>query len=83
MADICITSQIDLRHEDAPADAFTLEDVAGIGVVPAMAAGKKCMRSWKILPDVGSIEGFPDLSPRDAAAVAAFDATSPAAGAPE
>jgi isoleucyl-tRNA synthetase len=74
MADICITSQIEIRHEEAPADAFRLDDVAGIGVVPALAEGKKCQRSWKILPDVGSVEGYPELSPRDAAAVAAFDA---------
>jgi isoleucyl-tRNA synthetase len=75
MADICITSQIDIRHETVPADAFTLDDVAGVGVVPAMAQGKKCQRSWKILPEVGSIAAYPELSPRDAYAVAAFDAT--------
>ena len=74
MADICITSQIDIRHEAPPADAFGLDDVGGVGVVPQMAEGKKCQRSWKILPDVGSVDGYPDLSPRDAAAVAEYDA---------
>ena len=74
MADICITSQIDIRHEAAPSDAFSLEDVAHVGVVPAMAEGQKCQRSWKILPDVGTVDGYPDLSPRDAAAVAEYDA---------
>jgi isoleucyl-tRNA synthetase len=74
MADICITSQIDVRYEAAPDGAFGLDDVAGIGVVPALAQGKKCQRSWKILPDVGTVDGYPELSPRDAAAVAAFDA---------
>ncbi len=76
MADICITSQIDIRHEAAPAHAFTLDDVSGVGVVPAMAEGQKCQRSWKILPDVGSVDGYPDLSPRDAAAVAEYDASA-------
>ena len=76
MADICITSQIDIRHAAAPADAFTLDDVNGVGVVPAMAEGQKCQRSWKILPDVGSVDGYPDLSPRDAAAVAEYDASA-------
>ena len=76
MADICITSQIDIRHAAAPADAFTLDDVKGVGVVPAMAEGQKCQRSWKILPDVGSVDGYPDLSPRDAAAVAEYDASA-------
>ena len=74
MADICITSQIDIRHEAPPADTFALDDVDGVGVVPQMAEGQKCQRSWKILPDVGSVDGYPDLSPRDAAAVAEYDA---------
>ncbi len=74
MADICITSQIDIRHEAPPAEAFSLADVAGVGVVPHMAQGQKCLRSWKISPEVGSVEGYPDLSPRDAAAVAEYDA---------
>lgn len=38
------------------------------------AEGKKCARSWKVLPSVGSDPRYPDLSPRDAEAVAAWDA---------
>lgn len=74
MADICITSQIDITDEPAPAHGFSLEDVAGVAVVPKMAEGKKCQRSWKILPDVGAVDGYPDLTPRDAAAVTEYDA---------
>ena len=74
MADICITSQIELTDTAAPTEAFTLEDVAGVAVIPRLAEGKKCQRSWKILPEVGSVEGYPDLTPRDAAAVAEYDA---------
>ena len=74
MADICITSQIELTDNAAPSDAFTLEEVAGVAVVPKLAQGKKCQRSWKILPEVGSVDGYPDLTPRDAAAVAEYDA---------
>ena len=74
MADICITSQIMVLFEAPPEKAFRLEDVADIGVVPALAQGKKCQRSWKILPDIGAVAGFPDLSPRDAAAVQEWDA---------
>ena len=73
MADICITSQIDIRNEMPPAEAFTLDDVKEVGVIPALAIGQKCRRSWKILPDVGSVEAYPDLSPRDAQAVSAYD----------
>jgi isoleucyl-tRNA synthetase len=28
--------------------------VPGVGVVFELAAGEKCLRCWKILPDVGS-----------------------------
>ena len=76
MADICITSQLEIRADTAPAEAFTLDDVAGVGVVPSLAEGRKCQRSWKVLPDVGSVGDYPDLSPRDAAAVAEFDASA-------
>jgi isoleucyl-tRNA synthetase len=76
MADICITSQLEVRPDAAPAEAFTLDDVAGVGVVPSLAEGRKCQRSWKVLPDVGSVGDYPDLSPRDAAAVAEFDASA-------
>ena len=37
------------------------------------AQGRKCARSWRILADVGADPDFPDLSPRDAAAVREFD----------
>jgi len=53
MDDICITSGLTLNIEEAPAGAFTLEDVPGISVVPSLAEGKKCDRCWKILEDVG------------------------------
>ena len=75
MADICITSQIELTDAAAPDGAFTLDDIAGVAVMPQIAEGKKCQRSWKILPEVGSVEGYPDLTPRDAAAVAEYDAS--------
>ena len=52
-ADLCITSGIEISDQPAPATAFALEDVPGIAVVPARAAGEKCQRCWKILPDVG------------------------------
>ncbi|SFS16124.1 isoleucine--tRNA ligase [Yoonia litorea] len=52
--DLCITSGIHVSTDAAPADAFKIEDVAGIAVVFAKAEGEKCQRCWKILPDVGS-----------------------------
>ena len=53
-ADLCITSQITIVQGDAPEGAFTLDDMAGVGVVFAMSDGQKCERCWKILPDVGT-----------------------------
>ncbi len=53
MAEISITSDIELAAGAAPAESFTLEEVPGIGVVPGPAAGDKCARCWRILPEVG------------------------------
>jgi isoleucyl-tRNA synthetase len=52
--DLCITSGITVSTDAAPADAFTLDDVADVAVVFARADGEKCQRCWKILPDVGT-----------------------------
>ena len=53
-ADVCITSGIGLTADPAPAEAFRLPDLPGIGVVFEQAEGGKCQRCWKILPDVGT-----------------------------
>jgi isoleucyl-tRNA synthetase len=74
LAEVCITSDIAVLADLPPAAAFALPDVAGVGVVPHMAAGQKCARSWRITTDVGSDPAFPTLSARDAAAVREFDA---------
>ncbi len=54
MADLCITSDLVLSTDPAPADAFVLDEVPGVAVVPVPASGEKCQRCWKVLPDVGS-----------------------------
>lgn len=69
LAEICITSNAMATNEDAPADAFRLNDVPGVAVVVEKAVGTKCARSWKILPDVGADPEYPDVSPRDAEAL--------------
>ncbi|MGD2132091.1 MAG: isoleucine--tRNA ligase [Maricaulaceae bacterium] len=74
LADLCITSQARLGEGAAPTDAFTLEDEPGVAVMPGKAEGKRCARSWKVLAEVGSDARYPDLSPRDAEAVADWDA---------
>ncbi len=57
-----------------PAPAFRLPEVKGVAVEPLKAEGRKCARSWKILPEVGTDPRYPDLTLRDADAVAAWDA---------
>ncbi|MCH9765581.1 MAG: class I tRNA ligase family protein, partial [Alphaproteobacteria bacterium] len=74
LADICITSGVKVINKAPPSDAFVLQDVPGVGVLPKKADGKKCARSWRITSDVGVDPRYPDLSARDAAAVAEFDA---------
>ena len=53
-ADIAITSGVTVTTDPAPAGAFTLGDIPGVAVVFDKAAGDKCERCWKILPDVGT-----------------------------
>ncbi|MGE3333739.1 MAG: isoleucine--tRNA ligase [Rhodospirillaceae bacterium] len=53
MDDICITSAITLQPGAAPGGAHTSPDVPGVGVVIDLAEGEKCVRCWKVLPDVG------------------------------
>jgi isoleucyl-tRNA synthetase len=80
LAEVSITSAARLIAKAPPEAAFTLPEVPGVGVVPKRAEGKKCARSWRILADVGADPDFPDLSPRDAAAVREFDARAMEAG---
>ena len=68
LAEISITSAATLIAGTVPADAFTLDDVPGIGVVPKLAEGDKCARCWQILSDVGT-HGHAEICGRCAAAV--------------
>ncbi|MYZ46521.1 isoleucine--tRNA ligase [Propylenella binzhouense] len=79
LAEIAITSQALLAEGEGPADAFRLPDVPGVAVVPRLAEGRKCARSWKILPEVGSDPEYPDVTLRDAAALREFEAARQAA----
>ncbi len=68
-AEICITSEISLSEVNGPEDAFRLDDVDGVSVVPQRAEGRKCARSWRITDDIGSDPAYPDVSARDAEAL--------------
>jgi isoleucyl-tRNA synthetase len=69
LAEISITSGATLVESEGPAEAFRLDSVRGVAVVFRPAEGRKCARSWKITPEVGSDLEFPDITPRDADAV--------------
>ena len=68
-AEIAITSDLTVSPEPAPEDAFRLPDVSGVAVVFARAEGRKCARSWKVSPQVGTDPDYPDVTPRDAQAL--------------
>ncbi|MCK1650381.1 isoleucine--tRNA ligase [Bradyrhizobium sp. 149] len=69
LAEICITSNYEVREGEAPASAFRLDAVPGVAVVVEKAVGTKCARSWKISPTVGEDPEYPDVTPRDARAL--------------
>jgi len=80
LAEVSITSAATLAQGEAPDDAFRLADVKGVAVIVREAKGRKCARSWKILESVGSDPRYPDVSPRDARALAEWDAAQRVAG---
>ncbi|NKL02531.1 isoleucine--tRNA ligase [Rhizobium leguminosarum] len=67
--EVCITSAIEIKAGEGPMDAFRLAEVPEVSVVPKLAEGEKCARSWRITRDVGSDPEYPDVSARDAAAL--------------
>jgi isoleucyl-tRNA synthetase len=70
LAEIAITSAITIGNAHAaPVAGFTLSEVPGVTVVPALAEGRRCARSWKILPEVGTDPEYPDVTLRDAEAL--------------
>jgi isoleucyl-tRNA synthetase len=79
LAEICITSAGTLVESEGPADAFRLPDVPGVAVVTQLAQGQKCARSWKISLHIGDDHKYPDVTPRDAAALRELDALYPPA----
>ena len=63
-AELAIVSDVEFALTDAPAEAFRISEVAGVAVSVATAAGEKCARCWKILPEVGRHAAHPSLCVR-------------------
>jgi isoleucyl-tRNA synthetase len=76
MSELVITSGVELQAGEAPANAFTLPDVAGVGIVFAPAQGHKCERCWKVLPDTKPRAAGPMLCDRCDEAVAEITAAA-------
>jgi isoleucyl-tRNA synthetase len=79
LAEICITSAATLVEGEGPAEAFRLDDVKGVSVLPRRAEGRKCARSWKVTQSVGEDPDYPDVTPRDAQALREWEALRSAA----
>ncbi|MGF1610934.1 MAG: isoleucine--tRNA ligase [Kiloniellales bacterium] len=54
MAEMAITSDLTLIEREPPSAAFTIADIDHVGVIVKRAAGHKCQRCWKVLPEVDS-----------------------------
>ncbi|HEX5078635.1 MAG TPA: isoleucine--tRNA ligase [Geminicoccaceae bacterium] len=52
VAELAITSGIEVVTGTPPAGAFTLDDTPGVGVVPKLAQGSRCERCWQIYATV-------------------------------
>jgi isoleucyl-tRNA synthetase len=74
LAELAITSDVELVEGPAPDGAYMQDDVPGVGVVFQPAEGQKCARCWQVLPEVGESPAAPDLCRRCAGAVAALAA---------
>jgi isoleucyl-tRNA synthetase len=79
LGEICITSAATLVEGGGPAEAFRLDDVKGVSVLPHRAQGRKCARSWKVTESIGEDPDYPDVTPRDAQALREWDALRKAA----
>jgi len=62
LAEIAITSGIEIVAGEGPADAFRLDEVKGVAVVFAQATGRQCARSRRYFPES---EMAGDVSKRD------------------
>jgi isoleucyl-tRNA synthetase len=75
-ADVCITSDIVVAVEAGPDAAFRLPETPGVAVVVERAGGVKCARSWKYFDPATALPGYPDVTPRDARALAEIAAAA-------
>ena len=68
-AEVCITSDIAIETGPAPDGAFRLPELPDVAVVVERASGIKCARSWRYFDPATADPDFPNVTPRDAAAL--------------
>ena len=73
LAEIAITSNAEAVASPAPENAFKLDEVPAVGVVPDLAEGEKCQRCWRILPEVRTLGGETGLCVRCDDAIQSLD----------
>ncbi len=81
-AEVCITSEIDIKAGNGPDDAFRLDEVKGVAVSPRRASGVKCLRSWKYFDPATAAADYPGVTPRDAQALRELKAAGRLEGVP-
>jgi isoleucyl-tRNA synthetase len=67
--EVAIVSAIAVQRGEGPAEAFRLDGIEGVAVVPGRASGIKCARSWRYFDPATADPAFPDITPRDALAM--------------
>jgi isoleucyl-tRNA synthetase len=73
LSELSITSGVEVVEGPVPERAFSLEETPNVGVLVTLASGDKCNRCWKVLPEVGTTEAYPDLCRRCASVVGRHD----------
>jgi isoleucyl-tRNA synthetase len=73
-AEICITSDITIVEGDGPPEAYRSPDMPHCPVVPKLASGVKCARSWRYFDPATADPAFPGITPRDARAMKEWQA---------
>jgi isoleucyl-tRNA synthetase len=78
LAELCIASSATVEAGPIPPDSFTLPDLPEVGVRISHAVGERCERCWRVLPEVGHIDGHADLCRRCAGVVDRLPQFAPA-----
>ncbi|GER08257.1 isoleucine--tRNA ligase [Iodidimonas muriae] len=71
LAEICITSSVEVIVGSGPDEAWRLEDVPHVAVLVEQASGEKCQRCWVVSDEVGADAANPDICKRCAKTVQA------------